>query len=178
MESNHVSEYEDKAEIIELVNLYAFALDAHRWDLFDRIFADDARSDYGPGADWPTRADLVSAFVDIHSRLDAHQHTMVGHLVHVDGDKAYAFTYGNWLLVKYAAEGGPTWLGTGWYDDELVRTDQGWRIKHRISRIVSYSGNSNIPGLPSPVAGQALEYTHVLFDEVGDIRYFNAINAK
>jgi hypothetical protein len=43
MERSHVSEYEDKAEIIELVNLYAFALDSHRWDLFDRIFTDDVR---------------------------------------------------------------------------------------------------------------------------------------
>jgi hypothetical protein len=176
MERSHVSEYEDKAQIIELVNLYAFALDSHRWDLFDRIFTDDVRADYGPGAEWPTRADFVSAFVDIHKQHDCHQHTMMGHLVHVDGDQAYAFTYGNWLLIRHAAEGDPTWLGTGWYDDELVRTDRGWRIKHRISRLISYSGNPNVPGLGGD---QTPGYIgNVLFDEVGEVRYFNAINAK
>jgi len=176
MESSHVSEHEDKAEIIELVNLYAFALDSHRWDLFDRIFTDDVRADYGPGAEWPTRSDFVSAFVDIHQQHDCHQHTMMGHLVHVDGDKAYAFTYGNWLLIRHAAEGDPTWLGTGWYDDELVRTDRGWRIKDRISRLISYSGNPNVPGLGGD---QTPGYIgNVLFDEVGEVRYFNAINAK
>jgi hypothetical protein len=181
MESSHVSEYEDKAEIIELINLYAFAIDSHSWDLFDRIFTDDVRADYGAdGAVWSTRSDLVSAFDAIHKVLDRHQHTMMGHLVHVDGDKAYAFTYGNWLLIKYGTEGGPTWLGTGWYDDELVRTDRGWRIKHRISRIISYSGNPNVPQIPQPVDDETPDPTtaHVLFHEAGEIRYFNAIKAS
>ena len=176
MERSHVSEYEDKAEITELVNLYAFALDSHRWDLFDRIFTDDVRADYGPGAEWLTLGDFVSAFVDIHQKHDCHQHTMMGHLVHVDEDKAYAFTYGNWLLIRHAAEGGPTWRGTGWYDDELVRTDRGWRIKHRISRLVSYSGNPNVPGIGGDETPGYIG--DVLFREVGEIRYFNAINAK
>jgi hypothetical protein len=179
LEHSRVSKYEDKAEIIEVLNLYAFALDAHSWDLFDRIFTDDARADYGAGADWRSRADLVSAFVDIHARLDSHQHTIMGHLVHVDADTAYSFTYGNWLLIKYGTEGGPTWLGTGWYDDELVRTDRGWRIKHRISRIVSYSGNSKIPQIPEPVGDQTPDDLRlVLAREVDGIRYFNAINKK
>jgi hypothetical protein len=178
MECSPVSEHADKTEIIELINLYAFALDAHRWDLFDRIFTEDVLADYGPGAVWRSRTDFVDVFVAIHEAHDSHQHTMMGHLVHVDADTAYAFTYGNWLLIRYAAEGGPTWLGTGWYDDELVRTDRGWRINHRISRIVSYSGNATIPGLPQHVEGEAPEHVVTLPEQVGQIRYFNAMVAN
>ena len=45
-----------------------------------------------------------------------------GQLVRVDGDKANAFSYGIWVLVRNAAGDDPSWTGTGWYDDELVRT--------------------------------------------------------
>ena len=143
---------QDKAEIIELLNLYGLALDAHEWDLFDRIFSDDVTAEFGPaGAAWKGLGEFKRSFAEFHESLDSHQHTMMGQLVHVDagGTKANAFSYGNWLLVRAAAEGGPTWLGTGWYDDELVRTDRGWRISHRVCRLMSWSGN---PAVPEPNA--------------------------
>lgn len=172
-----MSEFEDKAEIIEKLNLYAFALDSHSWDLFEQVFTDDIRTELGPAsAAWTSRDQLIEAFDLFHRTLDGHAHLMMGHLVHVDGDKAYSFTYGTWLLIRYAAEGGPTWTGTGWYDDELVRTDNGWRIKHRIARQVGYEGNTNVP---QPVGDQTPDQTgHVLSDEIGEIRYFQAINGK
>ena len=141
-----MSEYEDKAAIIEILNLYGLALDAHQWNLFDRIFADDVVAEFGPaGASWTGLADFKRSFAEFHDRLDSHQHTMMGQLVHVDGDRANAFSFGNWLLVRDAATGGPTWLGTGWYDDELVRTERGWRIQHRVCRLLSWSGNPLVP---------------------------------
>lgn len=136
----------DKAEIIELLNLYAFALDVHQWDLFDRVFAKDVTAEFGPaGASWSGLDNFKRSFAEFHNQLDSHQHTMMGHLVHVDGDTAHAFSYGNWLLVRTAAEGGPSWLGTGWYDDVLARTDDGWRIQHRICRLMSWTGNPSVP---------------------------------
>ncbi len=138
----------DKADIIEVLNLYGFALDARQWDLFDRVFAQDVIADFGPaGASWSGLSNFKRSFAEFHDQLDSHQHTMMGQLVKVDGDKAYAFSYGNWLLVREAAIGGPTWLGTGWYDDELVRTQRGWRIQRRVCRLVSWTGN---PAVPEP----------------------------
>lgn len=136
----------DKAAIIEVLNLYGFALDAHQWDLFDLIFSEDIMADFGPaGARWSGLADFKRSFAEFHDTLDNHQHTMMGHLVHVDGDKAYAFSYGNWLLVREGVKGGSSWLGTGWYDDELVRGDRGWRIQRRVCRLVSWTGNPLVP---------------------------------
>lgn len=136
----------DKAAIIEVLNLYGLALDAHRWDLFDHVFAEDVIAEFGPaGAAWTGLADFKRSFGEFHARLDSHQHTMMGQLVQVDGDKAHAFSYGNWLLVREAAEGGPMWQGTGWYDDELVRTDRGWRIRRRVCRLMSWTGNPLVP---------------------------------
>jgi 3-phenylpropionate/cinnamic acid dioxygenase small subunit len=171
-----VTEYEDKAAIIETINLYAFALDAHQWDLFDQVFTDDVKAEFGPaGVVWPDRDTVVKEFAEFHETLDTHQHTMMGHLVHLDGDTASAFTYGDWLLVRYAAEGGSTWVGRGWYDDRLVRTDRGWRISHRICRLLSYSGNPNVP---QPIGTQNPDHNpHVLREHCasGQINFLNAI---
>lgn len=146
MKSASMADHDDKAEILEILNLYGFALDAHQWQLFDRIFTEDVIAEFGPaGAAWKGLAEFKRSFADFHDRLDSHQHTMMGQLVHVDGDKANAFSYGNRLLVREAAEGGSSWLGTGWYDDELIRTDQGWRIQHRVCRLQSWSGNPYVP---------------------------------
>ena len=169
----------DKAAIIEVMNLYAFALDARQWDLFDRVFTDDVVAVFGPaGAGWTGLEVFKKSFAEFHATLDSHQHTMMGQLVEVDGDTAYAFSYGNWLLVRNAAEGGPTWTGTGWYDDELVRTDLGWRIKKRVCRLQGWSGNPLVPeplGEHNPDMNVKVLHT---FAADGEIGFLKAIQGK
>lgn len=169
----------DKAEIIEIMNLYAFALDAHQWDLFDRVFSDDVTAEFGPaGAAWHGLDEFKRSFAEFHATLDGHQHTMMGHLVHVDGDKAHAFSYGNWLLIRENAEGGSTWEGTGWYDDELVRGDQGWRIQRRVCRLMGWKGN---PLVPEPNGEHNPDMKLNVLREHGDagkIAFLTAITGK
>ena len=169
----------DKGAIIEALNLYAFALDARQWDLFDRVFTQDVEAIFGPaGAGWNGLEEFKESFAGFHATLDRHVHTMMGQLVHVDGDTANAFSFGNWLLVREAAEGGSTWLGTGYYDDELVRTDNGWRISSRVCRLISWTGN---PLVPEPAFEQhPVMTTHTLRShrEQGKVRFFKAIAKK
>ncbi|MFF7335052.1 nuclear transport factor 2 family protein [Streptomyces sp. NPDC090306] len=169
----------DKAAVIEALNLYGLALDAHQWDLFDLVFAEDVTAEFGPaGAAWSGLGNFKRSFAEFHESLDSHQHTMMGHLVHVDGDTAYAFSYGNWLLVREGAKGGSTWTGTGWYDDVLVRTEQGWRIQHRICKLMSWTGN---PSVPEPNAEHNPDMkTNVLREhvEAGTVRFVKALQGK
>jgi len=170
---------QDKIEIIEVINLYGVALDSHAWDLLDEVFAEDVHADFGPaGAVWESVAALKFAFKDFHETLTNHMHTMMGPCVHVDGDTAYALTYGDWLLSRDTAEGEPDWVGRGWYDDVLVRTDNGWRISSRVCRLISWSGNPNVP---EPAYEQhPVMTTHSLRSEreQGKIGYFEAIAKK
>lgn len=170
---------DDTVEIIQVINLYGLALDAHAWDLLDEVFTPDVHAEFGPaGAVWSGLAKVKYAFKDFHETLDNHQHTMMGHVVRVDGDKAWAFTYGDWLLVRHAAPGGSDWVGRGWYDDELVRTDRGWRISRRICRLISSSGN---PLVPEPAYEQHPVMTnHVLRQHrtEGQVRFLQVISAE
>lgn len=134
----------DREDIIELVNLYGFAMDTRRWDLFDRIFTPDASADYGPTSSWTDRARFKADFGGFHELFDATQHVMTNHLVRVEGDRAFAHTYGSWRLVRHAAGDPPVWDGSGWYDDRLVRTPEGWRIDRRVCRVVFWTGNPKV----------------------------------
>ncbi len=173
-----MAEY-DRTEIVQVLNLYGFALDSHQFELFDLVFTEDVRAEFGPaGAVWHGLANLKRTFDEFHTTLDNHQHQMIGQVVHVDGDKANAFSYGNWLLVRDGAEGGSSWLGTGWYDDELVRTAGGWRIRDRIAKLVSWTGNPRVPG-PVPEHNPDMN-KNILSKacEAGAVRFFEAIRAK
>ena len=170
---------QDKAAIIEILNLYGFALDAHQWDLFDLVFTEDVTADFGPaGASWSGLADFKRSFAEFHDTLDNHQHTMMGHLVHVNGDKANAFSFGNWLLVRESLKDDTSWLGTGWYDDELVRTDRGWRIQRRVCRLISWTGNPSVP-IPNQEHRPDMK-TNVLHQHCneGKIEFLKAIQAR
>ena len=134
----------DREDIIELLNLYGLAMDTQRWDLFDRIFTEKCDAHYGETSHWTSRAQFKSDFGAFHEVFDATQHIMTNHLVTVAGDKAYAHTYGMWRLIRHAAGDPPVWDGTGYYDDALVRTDDGWRIAKRVARVIYWTGNPKV----------------------------------
>lgn len=131
----------DIGAIINVLNLYGLAMDSQRWDLFDRIYTQDADVDFGGASHWTDLAKFKGDFEAFHTPFDATQHVMSGHVVDVNGDAAKAFTYGYWRLVRRGLDGGDFWEGSGWYDDALVRTKDGWRIKTRVCRVTWWAGN-------------------------------------
>lgn len=169
---------QETSAIIQLLNLYGFAVDTQRWDLFDRIFTEDVEADFSEPAHWRDLASFKRDFAAFHDPFDSTQHCMMNHLVEVDGDTAQAFTYGTWRLVRRGVDGGPLWDGSGWYDDDLVRTAQGWRIRHRTCRVVWWTGNplvnETIPGVKFDLRTSVLRRE----GEAGAVRYLNAIAAR
>lgn len=144
----------DREDIIERLNLYGFAMDTRRWDLFDRIFTPDCDVDYGPTSRWTGRAAFKADFGTFHELFDATQHVMANHLVQVDGDRAWSHTCGSWRLIRHAAGDPPVWDGTGYYDDQWLRTDAGWRLAKRVCRVVFWTGN---PRVQTPLADMVFQ---------------------
>lgn len=135
---------DDISQITNILNLYAVATDAHRYDLFRGIFTEDIHLDFGAGAAIDGIATLMSVYADIHAVFSATQHMTSGHTIAVDGDSARAFSYVSARFRRGLDDGEGLFVSTGWYDDALVRTADGWRITHRVSRMVSYGGDIRV----------------------------------
>jgi hypothetical protein len=135
----------DHEAAVRLVTLYGVAVDSQRWDLFDQVFTPDIFADYSEPAIWRDLETFKRDFAVYHDPFDGTQHTMTSIVSDFDGDAGRVLTYGQWLLIRYAVHGGGCeWRGQGWYDDALVRTPGGWRIKQRRCRIISWSGNPEV----------------------------------
>ena len=76
--------------------------------------------------------------------LDASQHLISNHQVAVDGDTARCRCQLSAQHVRRGLEGGETFIVGGRYDDDLVRTPAGWRIRHRTLTIEWREGNSAV----------------------------------
>jgi len=136
---------DDTIAIQRTINLYSLAMDTHRWDLFDEIFTEDVIAEYNENTKWTDRASFKRDFATNYTvPPDSVQHTMNNVVVDVYGDTAYAVTYGHWRVVRDKIPGGSFWEGQGWYDDTIVRTPEGWRIKHRICKIIWWGGNPRL----------------------------------
>lgn len=134
------------ADIRAVMELYGFAVDTQRWHLFDRVFIPDVDANWGGSAIWNDIEVFKRDFADYHDQFDGTHHVMTNIIADVQGDRATSVTYGHWLLEKLGAPGGDIWRGEGWYDDELVRTADGWRISRRRCGIIRWEGNLKVMG--------------------------------
>lgn len=132
------------AEIANVINLYAVAVDAHRYDLFDQVFSQDVRCDFGGGAAFTDRQTLSAVFAQIHAVFDATQHMTSGHAISLDGDQAHCLSYVTGRFRREIDGTSCVFETSGWYDDMLVRLPEGWRIKDRSSRMLSYTGDIRV----------------------------------
>jgi 3-phenylpropionate/cinnamic acid dioxygenase small subunit len=121
---------EDHQDITELILRYATAIDRREWSLFGTIFTDDAELDYGEVGKW-RGADEVAQFMEqAHATARYTMHRLTNPVISVDDDQAEARTYIDALIIVADDQSGVN--AVGFYDDRLVRTDEGWRINRRM----------------------------------------------
>ena len=132
---------QDIAEVVNLINLYPVAVDTQTWALFDQVFTEDASTDFGGGAVFAGLESIKTVFEAIHAPFDATQHVTTNHQVSVAGDSATCLSYVHARFIRMAVAGGTMFESTGWYDDALVRTPAGWRIRKRNCRTIWSGGN-------------------------------------
>jgi SnoaL-like protein len=124
-----VSEREDRQAIADVLTRYATGIDRRDWPLFRTVFTDDCEADYGEIGAWEG-ADAITEFMDKTHALAGHTlHRLTNQVITVAGDAAEACTYVDALIMMGDNKSGVN--GIGYYDDELVRTDTGWRIARR-----------------------------------------------
>jgi hypothetical protein len=125
----------DRLEIIDLHNQYGVAADAGDWAWFRELFVPDVVADFrtvGHWNDtWTGLENWTSAWETMHDEdFAATQHRMSTHLVRVSGDAAWALCYGD-ITLSPRKTPEQTISVLGYYDDDLIRTESGWRIARR-----------------------------------------------
>jgi hypothetical protein len=142
---------DDIVEIVNIINLYPVAVDSLRFDLFDRIFTSDVTIDFGGPAAWKELTSLKRDFETIHRPFEATQHVTTNHQVVLNGDHANCISYVHGRFIRQVPAGGNVFESTGWYDDALIRSPAGWRIRSRSCRSIWAGGNplvlQTVPGV-------------------------------
>jgi hypothetical protein len=138
----------DQAGISDALHRYASGLDARDWDLWASALTDpvsiDMSSFTGLEAVTLPREKHVRAASLIFAGLDVTQHMITNHRHFVDNDTARVVAH--MRAEHWAAEvqGGDRFTMFGYYDDRLVRTDDGWRISHVKLVCTRYTGNLEV----------------------------------
>jgi hypothetical protein len=102
----------------KVVHLYSIAIDFPHWDLFDEIFTPDVELDYCHVLGWSDLASFKRDFAGMHDDLPGHQHFLGVPQIVIEGDRAWALTYGRFNLFRRspATELGDMSQGGAWYD--------------------------------------------------------------
>jgi hypothetical protein len=142
----------DIVEIQTVISLYSMGQDSHQGgdndirQQWDQAFAPDGTTDYSvAGAPKSPYQDLAKWMRGENgnpgrmSRYAGWQHMLSIPIIRLDGDTARARTdYMAVHKLRMEGEKGERFDALGAFHDDLVRTDAGWRIKHR--RLEVYFG--------------------------------------
>ena len=126
-----VAEISDRLEIQQLLVDYASAIDQRRFDDLDRIFTPDAYIDYramgGIDGPYPT---VKAWLAEVLPNFPAYYHMLGNFDIRLAGDTASGRTmcFNPMKLSDY----GQILFCALWYDDDFIRTAEGWRMTRRV----------------------------------------------
>ncbi len=124
-----MTERDDRQDISDLLVRYATGIDRRDWPLFRTVFTDDCELDYGEIGSWKGVEAVTDFMQQAHVMAGYTMHRLTNQAITVDGDKASARTYIDAVIMAGDNQAGVNALG--FYDDEIVRTADGWRIARR-----------------------------------------------
>lgn len=122
--------YRDRSDIIDVTHAYCWALDRNEWHELDDVFLADATAQLG-GHTASSLDEIKQICSSALSPLDDSQHIVATHQVSIEGDKATSRCYLHAQHIRRDDAGEHHFVVAGRYEDDLVRTASGWRIKHR-----------------------------------------------
>jgi 3-phenylpropionate/cinnamic acid dioxygenase small subunit len=128
-------EHEIRQDIAELLVRYAAGIDRRDWALFRTCFTADCEADYGDIGVWHGRDAITGWMERAHAGLGHTLHRITNQRVSIDGDVATARSYVDAIILGPDDRTGVR--AVGFYDDELVRTREGWQIaRRRFTRVL------------------------------------------
>ena len=127
-----LAEISDRFEIQQLLIDYSTAIDQRRFDDLDRVFTPGAYIDYramgGIDGHYP---EVKAWLAQVLPNFPAYAHMLGNFDVRFGGDAASSRTICFNPMVLDADAKQVLFCGL-WYDDEFVRTPEGWRMTRRV----------------------------------------------
>lgn len=127
-----IEEISDRLEIQQLLVAYSTAIDARRFDDLDQVFTADAYIDYramgGIDGHYP---EVKAWLAQVLPNFPAYAHMLGNFDVRITGDTATARTLCFNPMVLGGDDAQVLFCGL-WYDDEFIRTADGWRMTKRV----------------------------------------------
>jgi hypothetical protein len=133
----------DLQDIQQVLALYTVALDSREFDLFDDCVTPDTQI-FLPGYEPLNPASYVEMLKRELPRLDATHHLVGLPVIRVDGNRAYSRCYFIAQSVRDALTPNSCLSIGGWYADEWIRTERGWRISRREGTALWCDGNPRV----------------------------------
>lgn len=125
-----IGELLQKSAIVDLIHRYATAIDTKDWPLLQSCFLDDCELDYGQTGRWSSSKAVTEHMSRSHDDYLYTQHRITNAVVRLRGDAATACSYVHAMFVPAADPDRPV-HAYGYYDDEMVRHGEDWRIAKR-----------------------------------------------
>jgi hypothetical protein len=127
-----LEEISDRFEIQQLLIDYSTAIDKRQFDDLDRVFTPDAYIDYRAMGGIDGRFPQVKAWLaQVLPNFPSYAHMLGNFDVRVDGDSASSRTICFNPMVLGGDQNQILYCGL-WYEDEFIRTPEGWRMSRRV----------------------------------------------
>ena len=128
-----LEEISDRFEIQQLLIDYSTAIDTRRFDDLDRVFTPDAYIDYRAMGGIDGHFPEVKAWLaeTLPKFFKVHAHMLGNFDVRIEGDRATSRTF-CFNPMEFAGENNQIMFCGLWYDDEFIRTAEGWRMSSRV----------------------------------------------
>jgi 3-phenylpropionate/cinnamic acid dioxygenase small subunit len=144
------SDAADRLDVIDVCTRLHWCVDHRDWDALDELLdervsfptpVESQRPDFDPSHYVRNRSEVKASYPELLAGLTT-QHLITGHRVELDGDRAVCHAHS---VNVHVPEADPTRLVLhgNEYRFELRRTESGWRIVARQTRIVWRNGDES-----------------------------------
>ena len=140
-----MSDADDRFAIIATLDRYAECLDQRDWPGLADVFTQDVEIDW---VEWKQKG-LAESTGSIRSYLDGcgpSQHLLGNYRIELDGDSAQSKHYCRVMHMGKGDQKGKTYESWIEYQDELVRTEVGWRSRRRTCVAIMEQGDRAVLG--------------------------------
>jgi 3-phenylpropionate/cinnamic acid dioxygenase small subunit len=120
---------EVRQDVADVLVRYATGIDRRDWALFRTCFTGDCEADYGEIGVWHGADAITEWMARAHAGCGHTMHRITNQAISPNGDGVVARSYVDAIVMAPDNRSGTR--AVGYYDDELVCTDDGWRIARR-----------------------------------------------